>query len=405
MVNSHPMELDLAACPSGQAAQQIALKLAEAGHETVIAGGAVRDILLGKKPKDFDVATLAEPQIVLDLFSKTQKVGIAFGVVLVRDFGEAIEVATFRSDGSYSDGRRPDQVTFTDAKTDASRRDFTINGLFYDISEQAIKDYVGGLEDLKQKCIRAIGQAKQRFQEDYLRMLRAIRFAVTLNFSIEESTWQALQENAYLLKSIAPDRIHQELQKTFCHGRSNLALKLLADSNLLKAIFPDIEITINSNTESQYEEGGDLIACFCLVLHSLTDIDQLKLTLSNLRCTNDEKKEIILTSTSLDQLKLYNKLSITQKKRLLRQLKRKRVLFLLHRLNTPSELIETINHEWQGWSHKELFPDFLPMGKDLIQAGFKPGPELGQRLTELEDLALSGKISSNQEAWQHLNLS
>src|SRR5687768_16980392 len=187
-------------------------RLREAGHVAYFAGGCVRDQLMGREPKDYDVATDAPPARVRELFTKTDAVGAAFGVILVRQRRSMIEVATFRTDGSYADGRRPTEVTFSTAEEDAKRRDFTINGLFFDPVENKVIDYVGGQQDLKNNVLRAIGRPDDRFAEDHLRLLRAIRFAARFNLTIEPATDEAIARHAPHLARISPERIAEELR-------------------------------------------------------------------------------------------------------------------------------------------------------------------------------------------------
>ena len=187
-------------------------RLRQVGHIAYFAGGCVRDLLLGLQPKDYDVATDARPERVRAIFANTQAVGQAFGVILVHLGTSTIDVATFRSDGAYSDGRRPDEVKFTSAQEDAQRRDFTVNGLFLDPVDGRVIDYVGGQQDLAAHLIRAIGTADARFEEDHLRLLRAVRFAARFDFAIEEQTEQAIQRHAAQLARISPERVGDELR-------------------------------------------------------------------------------------------------------------------------------------------------------------------------------------------------
>jgi poly(A) polymerase len=219
---------------------QIIQKLRLSGHEALLAGGCVRDLLLGREPKDFDVATSATPDEVVALFPGALTVGAHFGVVVVRQDHEQIEVATFRTDGSYKDGRHPESVTFSTAAEDAQRRDFTINGLFRDPIEDRVIDYVGGAADLEKRVLRAIGDAHQRFDEDKLRLLRAVRFATTLGFEIEEKTWQAVREHAPAIQSVSAERIRDELIKIFLHPNRLRGFDLLMDSGLMAQVLPEI---------------------------------------------------------------------------------------------------------------------------------------------------------------------
>lgn len=225
-------------------AKQVVTKLRAAGYESLWAGGCVRDQLLGLEPKDYDVATNALPDQIRDVFGKrrTLPIGAAFGVITVlgpRTAGQ-IEVATFRRDAAYSDGRHPDSVAFSNAKEDACRRDFTINGLFYDPLSNEIIDYVGGKEDLARKVIRAIGIPEERLAEDKLRMLRAVRFATTLSFEIEQATLRALQEHANELSVVSIERITSEFRRLLTNANRKQGLVLLQDSGLLAKVFPEL---------------------------------------------------------------------------------------------------------------------------------------------------------------------
>lgn len=218
-------------------AMAVLRRLRDAGHVAYFAGGCVRDLLLGRTPTDYDVATDAPPARVRKLFSNTQAVGAAFGVILVRIRGSQVEVATFRAEAGYADGRHPSQVHFTTAQHDAQRRDFTINGLFLDpISDQVI-DYVGGQSDLQAKTIRAIGDPHARFEEDHLRMLRAVRFAARLGFSIAPETEAAIRDHAKHLTRISPERIAAELRIMLTPPSRTQAYRLLNNLGLLELIF------------------------------------------------------------------------------------------------------------------------------------------------------------------------
>ena len=223
---------------SKQAAIQIIRGLHRAGFQALLAGGCVRDMLLGKKPKDYDVVTSATPAQVCKIFRRTIKVGAKFGVIIVLSDSQQVEVATFRAESGYTDGRRPDKVSFTSAKEDALRRDFTINGMFYDPLGKRVIDYVGGQKDLKSKIIRTIGKADERFGEDYLRMLRAVRFAAQLDFKIEKNTLTAVRKHAGRITKISGERIAMELQSLFTAAERKKGVKLLIETGLAKRIFP-----------------------------------------------------------------------------------------------------------------------------------------------------------------------
>lgn len=221
-----------------QAAISIVKQLRQAGFEALLAGGCVRDMLLKRTAKDFDVATNAVPQQVIKLFRRTIKVGAKFGVVIVMAGSEQVEVATFRSDVSYEDGRHPSGVKFVNAREDAKRRDFTINGMFYDPVENKIIDYVNGQADLKKKIIRTIGSPARRFSEDYLRMLRAIRFSAQLNFKIEPATWRAIKREAKNITKISGERVAMELEGILTCSNRAAGAKMLIENSLAEIIFP-----------------------------------------------------------------------------------------------------------------------------------------------------------------------
>lgn len=240
-------------------------RLREAGHEAYWAGGCVRDCLLGRAPKDYDVATNARPEQIRELFGRrrTLEIGIAFGVVAVIGPKEAglVEVTTFRHDAAYSDGRHPDAVSFTTARDDAQRRDFTINGLFYDPLEvddsRRVKDFVGGVDDLRSRVIRAIGDPRARFDEDKLRMLRAVRFAATFDFALDTGTLQAVIDLANTLTVVSAERIAQEMRAMLVHPRRALAVRLLRETGLLEVVFPELSPLVVQATDAARPGGED----------------------------------------------------------------------------------------------------------------------------------------------------
>src|SRR5580698_6226561 len=254
-----------------EAALTIARRLRELGHAAYFAGGCVRDLLLGIDPHDFDVATSATPSEVQAAFPRTESLGAHFGVVLVSEpvWGERIatEVATFRNDGAYSDGRRPDAVRFSlDPREDVLRRDFTINGLLLDVIDyeegdrlqDCVRDFVGGQVDLERKLVRAIGDAATRFSEDKLRMLRAIRFAARLDFAIESRTMAAIQEQAGSIAQVSAERVRDELTKILTEGGARRGFELLDESGLLREILPEVTRMKGVEQPPQYHPEGDV---------------------------------------------------------------------------------------------------------------------------------------------------
>ncbi|MEZ0392284.1 MAG: CCA tRNA nucleotidyltransferase [Pseudobdellovibrionaceae bacterium] len=225
--------------PEFELAKKICQTLQAKGFQALLAGGCVRDFLLKRQPNDFDVATSATPDQVEALFSKTIAVGKNFGVIVVIDGDQQVEVATFRKDGPYKDGRRPETVEFSEAKEDAERRDFTVNGLFYDLQTQQVIDYIGGEKDLWQKSIRAIGNAGKRFEEDHLRLLRAVRFAAQLGFQIESETLRALEASRSLIATVSGERIQEEMRKLLTSPDPLTGLEILYRSGLLASLLSE----------------------------------------------------------------------------------------------------------------------------------------------------------------------
>jgi len=234
------------------AARGIVRTLAGAGHEAWFAGGSVRDRLLGLDPNDYDIATSARPEEVEALFRRTLAIGKAFGVICVLTGGRQVEVATFRSDAAYGDGRHPDSVTFTDARTDVERRDFTVNGLLLDPETGEIRDHVGGEKDLERRLIRAIGDADARFEEDGLRLLRGVRFGAFMDFAIEDGTREAMRRQRHRLENVAPERIREELVKiaTGSRMRRGDAWRTMVETELAEMVLP-----VKTGNEAAAEDG------------------------------------------------------------------------------------------------------------------------------------------------------
>src|ERR1700730_11710831 len=255
--------------PMEKTAREICARLREHGHIAYFAGGCVRDMVRGLTPKDFDVATDAPPEVVQRIFPHTYAVGAKFGVVVVVEDGTNFEVATFRSDDAYIDGRRPSAVHFASPEEDARRRDFTINGMFFDPTKNQVIDFVGGRADLETNLIRAIGDPAQRFTEDRLRMLRAVRFATVLDYRIDKQTWEALVANAAAILEISAERIRDELVRIFLSPKRARGWDLLDESGLMRAILPEIESMKGCKQPEQFHPEGDVFEHARLMLQLL----------------------------------------------------------------------------------------------------------------------------------------
>lgn len=266
--------------PMEKTARRVAERLRERGCLAYFAGGCVRDLVRGRTPKDIDIATNARPELVQEVFSRTHAVGAHFGVIVVVENGFQFEVATFRSDGAYLDHRHPVDVRFSSPEEDAKRRDFTINGMFFDPEKNEVIDFVGGQADLGAKLIRAIGDAAQRFSEDRLRMLRAVRFATVLDYKIDAHTWGALVANAGSINEISAERIREELVRIFLSPNRVRGWDLLDQSGLLCAILPEVERMKGCLQPEQFHPEGDVFQHTRLMLQLLPEKVSVPLVLS-----------------------------------------------------------------------------------------------------------------------------
>ncbi len=261
----------MSATTARELARGIAQELRARGFQAYFVGGCVRDPLLGIEPQDYDIATDARPPQVLDAFPRAEQVGAHFGVVLVREGGAEVEVATFRSDHSYLDGRHPERVEFeTDPRQDVLRRDFTINALLQDPATGEVLDFVGGREDLGRRTIRAIGEPEQRFREDHLRMLRAVRFAARLGFTIEPATMEAIRRLRPLIRSVAAERIRDELARILTEGGARRGFEMLDESGLLLEILPEVAAMKGVEQPPEFHPEGDVW------IHTLLMLEQMR---------------------------------------------------------------------------------------------------------------------------------
>ncbi len=430
-------------------ATQIVQELRSSGFSAYLAGGCVRDLILGREPADYDVATSATPQEVMRLFPQTYAVGAQFGVALVpirhqdangeRD-NYAIEVATFRSDGVYSDGRHPDQVQFSkDAGDDVQRRDFTINGLLLDPVTQEVFDYVGGRKDLELGIIRTIGTPHDRFTEDKLRMLRAVRFAARFGYTIEAATLAEIKALAPEIHQVSNERIRDEILKMLTEGRARRSFELLDETGLLEQVLPEIKRMQGVQQPPQFHPEGDVWVHTLLLLEGLQPKCSLTLALGVLlhdvgkpptfrvapdrirfdqhaevgtrmaeeicrrfRLSNDETEQVCCLVANHMRFGDVQRMKPSTLKRFLR-LPGFDEHLELHRLDCLSShrdlaLYEFAQHQLSSMPEEQIRPKPLITGNDLIAAGFKPGPKFKELLTSVEDAQLDGSISTREEA-------
>jgi poly(A) polymerase len=423
-----------------QKARRIVTTLRAAGHEALFAGGCVRDLLLGTSPSDYDIATSARPEEVERLFRRTVAVGAQFGVIVVLEDGDEFEVATFRSDGAYIDGRRPESVTFSDAEGDARRRDFTINGLFYDPVAERVLDFVGGRSDLDARIVRAIGDAAQRFAEDKLRLLRGIRFAARLGFEIEAATWEAIRAGAPQIHAVSAERIRDELVKILTHPSRLRGFDLLDASGLLRELLPEVEALKGCAQPPEFHPEGDVFVHTRIMLEMLPPEASLPLVLGvlfhdigkpptfqrdetgRIRFNGHEYVSSELTRAIMTRLRFSNA-DIAATDALVRNhmafkdvqhmrvAKLKRFLaretiddeLELHRVDCRSSHGMLDNYDFllakrEEFASEPLIPAPLVTGHDLIALGWKPGPNFKQTLDAIQTLQLEGALRSRDEA-------
>ena len=401
-------------------------RLREAGHVTYFAGGCVRDLLLGIEPKDYDVATDATPQQVRELFPRTQAVGAAFGVVLVREGQSVVEVATFRSDGAYLDGRRPASVRFTRAEEDAQRREFTINGLFLDPLTDAVVDYVGGQADLQAKLVRSIGDARARFAEDHLRLLRAVRFAARLGFQVEAGTAAALCAEATQLKRISPERIAEELRMMLTPATRGAAWIMLWEYGLASEVFrhvagdggemvpPERSIFLNLLPGEAVPFSLALAAaviCYRRANDPRGDLrryfaaDDLKRTVRSLRqglrLSNVELDQVEGTLVGLGMIMGDEVPTLAVRKRFLAMETASLSMELMRAISTAGlekERIAALESQLVPLLGTEVAPPPLLTGDDLTEMGYQPGPAFKRILSAVYDEQLEGRVATKEEA-------
>jgi putative nucleotidyltransferase with HDIG domain len=423
------------------AATKVVRRLRESGFLAYFAGGCVRDALLRKQPKDIDIATDAEPVDVQKLFTRTVAVGAKFGVVRVLESGFEFEVATFRSDGVYLDGRRPTSVTFSSPREDAQRRDFTINGMFYDPVEDQVVDFVGGRSDLEHRLVRAIGDPKERISEDHLRLLRAIRFAAALDFEIESATWKAVTENAHQIGTVSQERIRDELVKIMADPRRVRGLDLLDKSGLLQNILPEVTRMHGCEQPPQFHPEGDVYVHTRLMLSLLPAEASSLLALSVL--LHDIGKPVTYSFDEVDQRIRFNghdQVGAEMAAEIMTRLRfsneeidivveaiRNHMVFkdtpnmrpaklrrFMGRQNFPLELelhrvdclgshgdlqtYDLLVNKQKEFENEPIIPPPLLTGRDLIALGLKPSPRFGEILEAVQTAQLDGEINDRAGA-------
>jgi tRNA nucleotidyltransferase/poly(A) polymerase len=426
--------------PMEKTARGIAKHLRDRGHIAYFAGGCVRDMVRGLPAKDFDIATNATPDVVQKVFPHTYAVGAHFGVVVVVENGFNFEVATFRSDGAYLDHRHPINVRFSSPEEDAKRRDFTINGMFFDPEKDEVIDFVGGRADIKASLVRAIGKATDRFEEDRLRMLRVVRFATVLDYKIDNQTWRALVENADAINEISAERIREELVKIFLSRNRGRGWDLLDESGLLRVILPELEAMKRCLQPEQFHPEGDVFQHTRLMLELLPEEVSVPLVFAVLlhdvakpvTSTVDETGRIrfnehdrigaTMTESIMERLR-FSRAEIDAAVEMVRQhmvfkdVPRMRIAKLkrfmarptfeeeleLHRVDCASSHRIMDNYEFllrkrEEFANEPIIPPPLVRGDDLIALGMKPGPKFGEILEAVETRQLEGALKDRKEA-------
>ena len=424
------------------ASEHVVRRLQEAGFTAYLAGGCVRDMIMSRESDDYDVATSARPEDVSALFPRTVGVGARFGVVIVMEQGHQIEVATFRSDNAYIDGRHPESIRFSSPEEDARRRDFTINGLFYDPATGETLDYVDGNRDIKAGVVRAIGDPLERFREDHLRLMRAVRFAARFGFKMEDETLKAIEDLAPMIQKVSAERICAELAKMLVDPSRAAAVELLDSSGLLEQVLPEMSRMKGVPQPEQYHPEGDV---FTHTLRSLKSLDRPNFTTAMVTLLHDVgkpatferngdkikfyKHEIVGEKTArkiCQRLKMSRKESETvawlvrrhmvfKDARRMRESKLKRLfatdaydeLAELSRADALASTNDLSDYEYcrmkrEQMSEEEIKPEPLLRGKDLIEMGLEPGPPFGRLLESVYEAQLDGRLHTSQDAVEYV---
>lgn len=429
--------------PTFEKASLIVQRLRNAGYEASLVGGCVRDYIMGIEPEDYDIVTSAKPDEIQDIFNRTVAVGAAFGVVVVIVGDRKFEVATYRQEKDYRDGRHPSTVDFAGVMEDVKRRDFTINGLLMDPFTGEVTDFVGGLEDIEKRLVRTIGKPEERFHEDHLRMLRAIRFAAQLGFTIEESTFRAINSLAHMIKRISPERIRDEITKIISQKGAHQGLELLFASGLLHELLPEVAALCGVEQPPTYHPEGDVwmhtlrifellpeikgtswepVLAWAALLH---DTGKVKTKtedengihfyghvkageniaadiMKRLRFSNADTDKVVALIHNHMRFLHVREMKPSTLKRFLR-LPDFSLHLTLHLLDCLASHGNLENYEYCRRKLEELPPEKLkppPLitGHDLIALGFTPGPLFGKILKDVEDAQLNGHLTTKEEA-------
>ena len=423
-----------------ESARSIVQRLQSAGHAALFAGGCVRDRLMGQEPHDYDIATDAHPEKVQSLFPRNVAVGAHFGVIVVLQDGYQFEVATFRNDGQYVDGRRPENVTYSTAENDAQRRDFTVNGLFFDPVAEKLVDYVGGQRDLAARLLRAIGNPYDRFREDRLRMLRAVRFATTLGFDLDGPTWRAVCENAPHIHEVSAERIREELNKILLSSHRVRGFDLLDESGLLREILPEMEKLKGCEQPPQFHPEGDVFVHTRIMLKLLPAQVSLPLVWSvllhdigkpgtfsvdpdgRIRFSGHDKlgaemTEVIMSRLRFSRAEIDATVEAVANHMVFKDVQQMRIAkvkrFLarphiddeleLHRVDCTSshgmlDNYEFLNAKRTEFANEPLIPPPLLTGRDLIGLGLPPSPRYSEIIEAVQSRQLEGTLTSREEA-------
>lgn len=417
---------------------QIVKRLREAGHDAYLAGGCVRDRLLGRTPKDYDIATDATPRDTQRIFPDTVPVGSKFGSVVVLVDGDPFEVTTFRFDGPYDDGRRPVQVRYGTLEEDVSRRDFTINAMMYDPADDRVIDLVNGREDLRRGLVRAIGDPHERFAEDRLRMVRAVRLACGLGFAIDPPTLRAIRSHATAVTEVAWERIGSEITRTLTEGGARHGFELLDETGLLEVILPEVAAMKGCEQTPDYHPEGDVFVHTLLLLGHLDNPTE---TLAYGCLLHDVAKPPCRQPAG-DRVTFYGhtELGAEMATEILRRLKRSRavaervawlVRYHLRYTQAPKMRLSTLKRflaedgidellelcridalssngdlgyyefcqrKLAELGEEEVRPEPLLRGRDLIRLGYAPGPSFSAMLRAVEEAQLEGELRTPEEA-------